>query len=79
MTENDHEYQMWRILKNETENEPARTIQISLLAVNRIKGLHKQRATEIVRSWENRGLVIAFSNGAQAALTKKGVNTEAPR
>ena len=79
MPETDHEYQMWRILKNEAENEPARTIQLTLLAVNRIKGLHKLRAKEIVRSWENRGLVIAFSNGSQAALTQKGTHTDDPR
>ena len=79
MTRNDHEYEMWRILKNEAENEPARTIRVAKMASDRIKGIDMNLAKEIVRSWDNRGLVLSFSNGARAALTQKGTRTDDPR
>lgn len=79
MIRNDYEDEMWRILKNEAENEPARTIRVAEMSSNKVEGVDMNLAKEIVRSWDNRGLVLSFSNGARAALTQEGTKTEDPR
>lgn len=72
------ERQMWEILKEQSDNEPGRTVRISKLAVDRTPVANKKQATEIVKSWDNRGLVNATQNGAQASLTQIGVTTDEP-
>jgi len=70
----DTEQYLWNRLKRETENERKRLVDISLIAVQETPW-HKQHATQVVRSWGNRGLVFVYDNGAQAKLTRAGQET----
>jgi len=69
----DVEERMWEILKNRSNNEIGRAVRIGYYSVNQLP-IHKHRATDIVKSWKNRGLVVSFQNGARASLTEEGSN-----
>lgn len=77
MTDPD-EQRMWELLKEESENEAGRMVPISMHAVQKIGGLHKKRAKDITKHWDNRGLVLSTSNGTRAILTQKGSKVSDP-
>lgn len=49
--------------------------QNRILVVSTTTGTQK-RATDIIKSWRNQGLVVSYQNGAHANLTEKGAETE---
>jgi Mn-dependent DtxR family transcriptional regulator len=72
----DIEQRLWDRLKQETNNETDHTVRISRIADRELPVPNKKWVTDTVKSWENRGLVVAKQNGAQARLTEDGVTTE---
>lgn len=66
------EARLWATLFDAADGEPGRTVRISKLADDHLPVPHKQWTTEVVRRWDNDGLVIARQNGARAMLTEDG-------
>lgn len=64
------------MLKRMTNNEQDRRVRLTYKAVQSLP-IHKHWACDTVKKWDNRGLVNAYNNGAQATLTERGVETEA--
>lgn len=65
------EQRMWNILKDLSKNEVGRTVRIA-----QYSPVHKHRATDVIKSWDRQGLVVAMSNGARAVLTEKGAELD---
>lgn len=72
----DIEQELWETLKEEAQHETGRTVRISRIADQRLAVPNKKWVTDQVKNWQNRGLVVAYQNGAQASLTDRGVETE---
>jgi len=69
------EDRMWDLLKQRSKNDKTRVIRIGYWSCQQLP-VHKKQATDIIKSWRNRGLVLSYQNGARANLTEKGVETE---
>jgi hypothetical protein len=67
---------MWRHLKEDTGNDPREWCEITRWAVSSLP-LHKKQSKDIVRSWQNRGLVRTHQAATQVRLTAEGVETDA--
>lgn len=78
MSHTEKERQLWEILKQKTNNEPAVTVRIANAGANEVKGLSMQQAGQIVRSWQNEGLVISFDGARSAMLTGTGTDVSDP-
>jgi hypothetical protein len=70
------EQRVWILLKHEAENEPGRSVRITRHADQRLPVPNKHWTKDVVKSWENRGLVGSSSEGAVAWLTRRGVDTD---
>jgi len=62
-------------MKQKSENDTSRVIRIGYWSCQQLP-VHKKRATDIIKSWRNQGLVVSYQNGAHANLTEKGAETE---
>lgn len=78
MSNQEVELRMWRMLKDSANDEPHHRVRIAKLADGHLPVPHKQWTTQTVKRWQNMGLVIAYENGAHAALTEDGVLTDTP-
>lgn len=70
---NDDEQQMWDRLQEEVDRheDPNPTIYLARIASDQMS-MHKHRATDIIASWRNRGLVRTFSADCHVRMTSKG-------
>lgn len=67
----DIERQMWEWAKKVNETDPTRDVPVTRYAVDSLP-VHKKEATDIVRMWENQGLVRANVSYTRITFTEDG-------
>lgn len=68
----DDEKRLWPHVREQAMSQAA---NVRVVPLAKQHGVHPQRARQIVRTWGNDGLVVAFSNGNYLDLTEKGRET----
>jgi len=72
----DDEARLWAEVRRLELETPYHSIRVTEAA--RGLGIHEERSRQIVRTWDNDGLVKAFSNADQVLLTSLGRGFEMP-
>ena len=66
----EEESALWREVRRCHLDEPRITVRVT--GIGKRLGIHEARVRQIVRTWDNDGLVNAFDNGNQCQLTDYG-------
>lgn len=68
----EEEQRLWRMVKDRfASDDTLEQVNTTRLAQNHLP-IHETRARQIVRTWDNDGLVVAIDNGNAVVLTEYG-------
>lgn len=76
MSSEDIENQLWKAMKDASNNEIGRKVRIANIADDHLPIPHKEWTTQQVARWNNEGLVVSYRGDTRAALTEKGARID---